>query len=107
MTNKIAINEFDKNLKSEDMLENKSHTLSELSSIAHIPIKISVVLGSTKLKVSDLLNLGKGDIIAIDRIVGEAIDIYANNRLVARGEIVVIDEQLGVTMTEIVGSEKE
>ena len=61
-------------------------------------------LGKTKMKVSQLLKLNKGAIIELDRKVGEAIDIYVNNNLVARGEVVVVDDKLGITMTEIVKS---
>jgi flagellar motor switch protein FliN/FliY len=54
------------------------------------------------MEVASLLRLNRGSVIELDRKVGEAIDIYVNNRLVARGEVVVVDERLGVTMTEII-----
>jgi flagellar motor switch protein FliN/FliY len=54
------------------------------------------------MEVSELLKLGKGTIVELDRKVGEAIDIYVNDRLVARGEVVLVEERLGVTMTEII-----
>jgi flagellar motor switch protein FliN/FliY len=54
------------------------------------------------MEVASLLRLARGSVIELDRKVGEAIDIYVNNRLVARGEVVVVDERLGVTMTEII-----
>jgi len=60
------------------------------------------VLGRTQLEVSELLRLSPGSVLELDRRVGEAIDIYVNNRLVARGEIVPVDDRLGVTMTEII-----
>ena len=60
------------------------------------------VLGRAHMSVAQLLQLGQGSILELDRKVGEAIDIYVNNRLVARGEVVVVDERLGVTMTEII-----
>jgi flagellar motor switch protein FliN len=60
------------------------------------------VLGKAYLEVSQLMKLGPGAIVELDRKVGEAIDIFVNNRLVARGEVVVIDDRLGVTMTEII-----
>ena len=56
--------------------------------------------------VSQMLKLGRGAVIELDRKVGEAIDIYVNNRLVARGEVIIVDEKLGVTMTEIIKSDK-
>ena len=58
------------------------------------------------MQVSQLLKLGRGAVVELDRKVGEAIDIYVNNRLVARGEVVVVEDKLGVTMTEIVKSDK-
>ena len=59
------------------------------------------------MKVSQLLKLGRGAVVDLDRKVGEAIDIYVNNRLVARGEVVVLEEdRLGVTMTEIIKSDR-
>ena len=57
-------------------------------------------------QVADLLKLGRGAVVELDRKIGDAIDIYVNNRLVARGEVVVVDDQLGVTMTEIIKSER-
>ena len=77
---------------------------SDLEAVYEIPVKVSAILGKTKMKVSQLLKLNKGAIIELDRKVGEAIDIYVNNNLVARGEVVVVDDKLGITMTEIVKS---
>jgi flagellar motor switch protein FliN/FliY len=54
------------------------------------------------MSVAQLLQLSQGSVLELDRKVGEAIDIYVNNRLVARGEVVIVDERLGVTMTEII-----
>ena len=77
---------------------------SDLEAVYNIPVKVSAVLGKTQMKVSQLMKLNKGAIIELDRKVGEAIDIYVNNNLVARGEVVVVDDKLGITMTEIVKS---
>jgi flagellar motor switch protein FliN/FliY len=63
------------------------------------------VLGQARMQVSDLLRLTTGAVVELDRKVGEAIDIYVNNRLVARGEVVVVEDRLGVTMTEIIKTE--
>lgn len=75
---------------------------SDLEAVYNIPVKVSAVLGKTSMKVSQLMKLNKGAIIELDRKIGEAIDIYVNNSLVARGEVVVVDDKLGITMTEIV-----
>ena len=74
----------------------------ELEAVYDIPVQISAVLGKATMQVSQLLKLGRGAVVELDRKVGEAIDIYVNNRLVARGEVVVVDDRLGVTMTEII-----
>lgn len=78
----------------------------DVSAIYDIPVQISAVLGRSNMQVSQLLKLGRGAVVELDRKVGEAIDIYVNNRLVARGEVVVVDDKLGVTMTEIVKSDR-
>jgi len=78
----------------------------DVTAIYDIPVQISAVLGRSTMQVSQLLKLGRGAVVELDRKVGEAIDIYVNNRLVARGEVVVVDDKLGVTMTEIIKSER-
>lgn len=78
----------------------------DVSAIYDIPVQISAVLGRSTMQVSQLLKLGRGAVVELDRKVGEAIDIYVNNRLVARGEVVVVEDKLGVTMTEIVKSDR-
>ncbi len=82
--------------------ETRARAANELEAVFDIPVNVSAVLGKAYLEVSQLMKLGPGAIIELDRKVGEAIDIFVNNRLVARGEVVVIDERLGVTMTEII-----
>ena len=78
----------------------------DVEAIYDIPVQISAVLGRSTMQVSQLLKLGRGAVVELDRKVGEAIDIYVNNRLVARGEVVVVEDKLGITMTEIVKSER-
>ena len=75
---------------------------ADLEAVFDVPVRISVVLGRTKMAVSDLLRLDTGTVIELDREVGEAVEIFVNDRLVARGEIVLVDGRLGVTMTEII-----
>jgi flagellar motor switch protein FliN len=77
-------------------------TAADLHTVFDVPVNIQAVLGKTALEVAQLLKLGPGSVIELDRRVGEAIDVYVNNRLVARGEIVVVEDRLGVTMTEII-----
>jgi len=78
----------------------------DLEAVYDIPVQVSAVLGKTTMPVSNLLKLGRGAVVELDRKVGEAIDIYVNNRLVARGEVVVVEDRLGVTMTEIIKTER-
>ncbi len=78
----------------------------ELKAIFNVPVNVQVVLGSTTMPVSQLLKLGRGAVVELNRKVGEAVDVYVNDRLIARGEVVIVDEgNLGVTMTEIVKAE--
>lgn len=78
----------------------------DLEAVYDIPVQVSAVLGKASMQVSQLLKLGRGAVVELDRKVGEAIDIYVNNRLVARGEVVVVEDKLGVTMTEIIKSDQ-
>ena len=73
----------------------------ELDAIYDIPVQISAVLGKSSMQVSQLLKLGRGAVVELDRKVGEAIDIYVNNRLVARGEVVVAEENFGIRIKEV------
>jgi flagellar motor switch protein FliN/FliY len=86
-------------------IDDGDKTASDLAPVFDVPVNISAVLGKAHLSVAQLLKLGQGSVLELDRKVGEAIDIYVNNRLVARGEVVVVDDRLGVTMTEIIKSE--
>ncbi|HUC52194.1 MAG TPA: flagellar motor switch protein FliN [Xanthobacteraceae bacterium] len=79
-----------------------SHIASDLEAVFDVPVQVSAVLGRARMDIGDLLKLGPGTVLELDRKVGEAIDIYVNNRLVARGEVVLVEEKLGVTMTEII-----
>ena len=79
---------------------------ADLEAVFDVPVQVSAVLGRARMDVGDLLKLGPGTVLELDRRVGEAIDIYVNNRLVARGEVVLVEEKLGVTMTEIIKAER-
>jgi flagellar motor switch protein FliN/FliY len=93
-------------LASKEPEEEVTRTATDLEAVYDVPVQVSAVLGKTSMEVSQLLKLGRGAVVELDRKVGEAIDIYVNNRLVARGEVVVVDERLGVTMTEIIKTER-
>ena len=86
--------------------EASSRGAADLEAVFDVPVKVSAVLGRARMEVGDLLKLGPGAVLELDRKVGEAIDIYVNNRLVARGEVVLVEDKLGVTMTEIIKAER-
>ena len=81
-------------------------TTKDLDAVYDVPVQVSAVLGRASMQVSQLLKLGRGAVVELDRKVGEAVDIYVNNRLVARGEVVVVEDRLGVTMTEIIKTDR-
>ncbi len=92
--------------QSEDNLPldtgDERRTASDLQAVFDVPVKVSAVLGRSRMEVSDLLKLKEGSVVELDRKVGEPIDIFINDRLVARGEVVIVENRLGVTMTEII-----
>lgn len=79
---------------------------ASLGAVYDVPVQVSAVLGHANMQVSQLLKLGRGAVIELDRKVGEAIEIYVNDRLVARGEVVIVEDRLGVTMTEIIKQDR-
>ena len=108
--NAMGLNEIEP-AEGADMTPEQNFEIGEpmaddVTAIYDIPVQISAVLGRSTMQVSQLLKLGRGAVVELDRKVGEAIDIYVNNRLVARGEVVVVEDKLGVTMTEIVKSDR-
>ena len=86
--------------------EQISRVAADLEAVFDVPVQVSAVLGRARMDVGELLKLGPGAVLELDRRVGEAIDIYVNNRLVARGEVVLVEDKLGVTMTEIIKAER-
>ncbi|HHG90185.1 MAG TPA: flagellar motor switch protein FliN [Devosia sp.] len=79
-------------------------TAEDLEAVFDVPVRISVILGRARIPVAELLQMDSGTVLELDRQVGEAVDIHVNDRLVARGEIVLVENRLGVTMTEIIKS---
>ena len=77
-------------------------TAADLEAVFDVPVRVSVVLGRTRIPIASLLKMDVGTVVELDRQVGEAVEIFVNERLVARGEIVLVESRLGVTMTEIV-----
>jgi flagellar motor switch protein FliN/FliY len=96
------------NIASDDTDTHDGDASSEISlaAVYDIPVQISVVLGRTTMPVSQLLKLGRGAVVELDRKVGEPIDIFVNERLVARGEVVLVENRIGITLTEIIKEDK-
>ncbi len=76
--------------------------VQDLDFILDIPLELSVELGRTKMLVNDLLQLGQGSIVELNKLAGEPLEIYINRKLVARGEVVVVNEKFGVRLTDII-----
>uniref|UniRef100_A0A7C4AG53 Flagellar motor switch protein FliN n=1 Tax=Fundidesulfovibrio putealis TaxID=270496 RepID=A0A7C4AG53_9BACT len=74
----------------------------DLDFILDIPLDVSAELGRTKLLINELLQLGQGSVIELNKLAGEPLEIYVNGKLVARGEAVVINEKFGVRLTDII-----
>lgn len=73
-----------------------------LNLIMDIPLKVTVELGRTRMVVSELLNLGQGSVVELSKLAGEPMEVLVNNKLVARGEAVVVNEKFGVRLTDII-----
>ncbi|GGA57578.1 flagellar motor switch protein FliN [Pelagibacterium lentulum] len=97
----VTFEEMLADTENEDMASGE-RSADDLEAVFDVPVRLSVVLGRTKMPVSNLLKMDVGSVVELDRQVGEAVDIYVNDRIVARGEIVLVDGRLGVTMTEII-----
>lgn len=83
-----------------------ARTAADLQAVFDVPVKVQAVLGRSRMDIGDLMRLKTGDVIELDRRVGEPVDIFVNNRMIARGEVVLIDSALGVTLTEIVRQDR-
>jgi len=73
-----------------------------LEAVYDIPVDISVVLGKTILSVSQVLKLGKGSVVELDKNIGEPVEMLVNGKLVAKGEVVIVEDKVGITLTEII-----
>ncbi len=80
----------------------KRETLKDMDFILDIPLEVSVELGRTKMLINELLQLGQGSVIELNKLAGEPLEIFINRKLVARGEAVVVNEKFGVRLTDII-----
>ncbi len=101
MSSEFELNEFQQG-EADSQPTDVERSSANLAAVYDVPVNIQAVLGKANVDVATLLGLTSGSVIELDRKIGEAIDIYVNNRLVARGEVVIVEERLGVTMTEII-----
>jgi flagellar motor switch protein FliN/FliY len=76
--------------------------VTNLDFILDIPLEISVELGRSSMLISELLQLGQGSIIELNKLAGEPLEIFVNQKLIARGEVVVVNEKFGIKMTDII-----
>ena len=96
-----------KPLNPSELSDTHTHTENRpLDAVYEVSVQLSAVLGKAHMPVNQLLKLGRGAVVELDRRVGEAIDIYVNDKLIARGEVVLVEDRLGVTMTEIIKSDR-
>jgi flagellar motor switch protein FliN/FliY len=107
MADDLALEEFPEATALATVDDAGDKSAVDLAPVFDVPVNISAVLGKTHMTVAQLLKLNRGSVLELDRKVGEAIDIFVNNRLVARGEVVVVEDRLGVTMTEIIKTEDQ
>jgi flagellar motor switch protein FliN len=74
----------------------------DINFILDIPLEVTVVIGRTKILVQELLQLGQGSVVALEKLAGEPMEVYVNDRLIGRGEVVVVNERFGVRLTDII-----
>jgi flagellar motor switch protein FliN/FliY len=86
--------------------ENENKQNYDFDLILDIPLEVKAELGRSKMLVNDLLQLGQGSILELDRKIGEQIDIYVSEKLLARGEVVVVDEKFGIRLTDIISPDE-
>lgn len=112
----LELNEFEPEERREDVYDGDltqpiervrpPQSAKELEGVYEIPVEVSAVLGHAEMPVSELLKLGRGSLVQLNRKLGEPIDIHVNNRLIARGEVVVVEDKLGISMTEIIKTDR-
>lgn len=97
----VAVKELADQVKAGDDALNKLK-VQNLDFILDIPLKVTVELGRTELIIKDLLQLGQGSVLELDKLAGEPLEILVNGKLVAKGEVVVVNEKFGIRLTDII-----
>lgn len=91
---------------SQDTSSSSPRQLDSMGFVLDVPVELTIELGRKLMKIGDVLRLAQGSVLELDKVNGESLDIYANNRLIARGDAVVIGERYGVRLTEVLVDEK-
>ena len=87
----------------EDLKDETNEAVSrDIDFLLDIPVEITVQLGTSRMLIKELLQLGQGSVVELDKLAGEPMEILANSRLIARGEVVVVNEKFGVRLTDII-----
>ncbi|RJQ55762.1 MAG: flagellar motor switch protein FliN [Nitrospiraceae bacterium] len=100
MSQDVQEHEFE-NLKDENS-QKAAAAIRDIEFLLDIPVELSVQIGKTKMLIKELLQLGQGSIVELEKLAGEPMEILANSRLIARGEVVVVNEKFGVRLTDII-----
>ncbi len=103
---KAQANEKDQKQANQATAADKDNIELTLEALYDVPVQVSVVLGSAKMPLNSILKLGKGAVIELERNVGDPIDVYVNNKIVAKGEIVIVEDKIGITLTEVITGER-
>jgi flagellar motor switch protein FliN/FliY len=110
MADQYGKDDFEPVLEIDDVAEmdgvldddERSEELKKLDLVLDIPLTVTVELGRSKMLINDLLQLGRGSVIELQKLVGEPLEVLINDKLVARGEVVVVNDKFGVRLTDIV-----
>lgn len=97
----VQEHEFE-NLKEEGKAGGNGSKQRDIEFLLDIPVELTVQLGNARMLIKDLLQLGQGSVVELEKLAGEPMEIMANNKLIARGEVVVVNEKFGVRLTDII-----
>jgi flagellar motor switch protein FliN/FliY len=86
----------------QDQGKTPQQNAKDINFILDIPLEVTVVIGRTKILVQELLQLGQGSVVALEKLAGEPMEVYVNDRLIGRGEVVVVNERFGIRLTDII-----
>ena len=85
--------------------EQNQNVETDIQAVYDVPLEVSAVLGKASMKVQQLVKLARGSVVELDKKVGDAVEVFINDRLVAKGEIVLVENKIGITITELIKKE--